>query len=415
LQKLKPLQDTTHPLTRYLDAEPKPFVAQEFVLDGLIEAGTVLMAGSAGAGKTTALVPLMCRVAHLCADDDPLRPLLKRTVVYVSEDVGQVRRILRSMRLAGEFDGISEDEVAQSFKLVEAQRMSPFKVIEAASEFAELATLNTNPANGQTFLAQALIVLDTRSAVLAIENENDNSEAAAAIATLRQGLPHNPLLIVGHIAKALGRSDVANLSGRGAGAWEADAQQIAYLVKDDGDIRWLDIATPKHRFVAKADGLELAAHRTTVMGVDQLGNPVEVALMHTKPTVLGLGERRKAREAVIAAQERGAEAAAAIALRGRVLVAVQTAMNLGERVNKRYIRDKLGGKVAAVVETINRMIAEEWLVEVDIPMQERTHKQKKTYLVCLNDDQRRAFQATAVLPPEVLIEAPKTDFQDVPE
>ena len=80
----------------------------------------------------------MCRAAHLCKSNDPLRPLLRRRVVYVAEDVGQVRRIIKSMRQAGEFDGISKDDVSDWFKVVSASRLKPKEIVKAASEYAKI-------------------------------------------------------------------------------------------------------------------------------------------------------------------------------------------------------------------------------------------------------------------------------------
>ncbi len=395
-----------HPLADFVDIEAETFTQEEFVLDSVLVAGMVLVAGAWGAGKTTQLVPLMCRAAHLCRPDDPLRPLLRRRVVYIAEDIGQVRRIMRSMRHAGEFDGISAEEVADWFKLVSARRMAPSQIVTAAAEYAKLATVNRNPTTGVEFVAQAVVVFDTRSAVIALEDENDNTEASAAIATFRQGMPDNPMVVVGHIAKALKRADVKDLSSRGAGAWEADVQQVLYLVNDDG-IRWLDVANPKHRFVAQVDGIEFDAYKASTAGVDQLGNPVDIPLMHGIPKRVGLGERGKERVEEARQRMEDIRKGEEIALRGEVFDRVKQAWDKGNPYNREALKAAMKGtRRETVVATIETLLQEQWLVEVEVPRKQRTHPKRTHYLVILSDEERREYMEKNVLPADKL-EVPK--------
>ena len=55
-----------HPFCNFVDACPSVIETTEFVLDGVLAAGTVVIAGERGLGKTSALVPLMASVAGLC-------------------------------------------------------------------------------------------------------------------------------------------------------------------------------------------------------------------------------------------------------------------------------------------------------------------------------------------------------------
>jgi hypothetical protein len=400
-------ETTKHPLAAYVEAECEQFVQEEFVLDGLLVAGAVLLAGAWGAGKTTQLVPLMCRAAHLCQSNDPLRPLLRRRVVYVTEDIEQVRRILRSMRLAGEFEGISREEVSDWFKLVQAVRMKPADIVTVAGEYAKLATDNVNDTNGRSHVAQAVVVLDTRSAVIAIDDENDNSEASAAIATFRQGMPTNPLVIVGHLAKTLTKSDVKSLSARGAGAWEADVQQVLYLCKED-EVRWLDVSTPKHRFISQVDGVEFQTHRTVAGGIDPLGNPVDIPLIHGVPTLVGLGQRQKtqAEQAELARKNR------VTSLRREVLGAVTTAHYSGHPMNRQALKSKLKAKHADALDMLETLMQERWIAEIEIPKEQRTHQARKHHLIPLNEAQRRIWLETAS-PPD-FTSRPTSESQTIP-
>ncbi len=387
-------ESKTHPLANYVEVETETFTQDEFVLDGLLVAGMVLLAGAWGSGKTTQLVPLMCRAAHLCKSNDPLRPLLRRRVVYVAEDVGQVRRIIKSMRQAGEFDGISKDDVSDWFKVVSASRLKPKEIVKAASEYAKLATVNRNQINGMEYTAQAVVVFDTRSAVIELTDENDNTEAAAAIATFRQGMPNNPLIVVGHLAKALKRADVKDLSGRGAGAWEADVQQVLYLVNDNG-VRWLDVSTPKHRFVAEMDGIEFETYKATVAGKDPLGNLVEIPLMHGVPVLVALGERKKAQAQQAERQEDEDKAA----LRVQIFGLIEQAFSVGVPLNRSSLSAACKGyRNIKIVQMVDQLVDEYWLLEVEVPKNLRIHPKRSHFLVTLKDHERRDLMERGVIP-----------------
>ena len=44
-------------------------------------------------------------------------------MIYVTEDDGQVKRILASMRADGVFDGLTNEEIRDWFRIVKAKRM----------------------------------------------------------------------------------------------------------------------------------------------------------------------------------------------------------------------------------------------------------------------------------------------------
>ena len=76
------MSDSTkvHPFCDFVDACPAVIETTEFVLDGVLAAGTVVTAGERGLGKTSALVPLMASVAGLCPNF-PLKPLIQRNIL----------------------------------------------------------------------------------------------------------------------------------------------------------------------------------------------------------------------------------------------------------------------------------------------------------------------------------------------
>lgn len=384
-----------HPLARFVDAEVENFTAPEFVIDGVITAGTVLLAGGWGAGKTTQLIPLMTRAAHLCKSDDPLKPTLRRRVIYITEDVDQVRHIIKSMRSSGEFDGISQEQFRDWFKVVEAVRMTPDDIVKVAQTYEGLAYDNDNPETKVNFTAQAVVVFDTRSAVIDLRDENDNTEAGRVISTFRQGMPHNPKIIVGHLAKAMKRADTKDLSGRGAGAWEADVQQVLYLANDEAaGVRWLDVASPKHRFVSEIDGVEFHSVKTEIQGKNPIGQDVTILARHGVPSLVKLGGREEQK------QEREAEAknAAEQSRRDDILTFCRNENGLGKGVNRARIKESVKGRGESVGDLINELIGEHWILEMEIPLGEAANNRQQHYLYALSAEERDLFIKAQVAP-----------------
>jgi hypothetical protein len=238
----------------------------------------------------------MMRVAHLCRIDDPLRPLLQRKVIYISEDKRQVKRIIASMRLKGEL-GLHDKATANArFKLVEAARITPGSIVAAVEDYKNFYTLNLNEKNGVVYNAAPLIVFDTANASFNLENENDNAEVGKAMALLKQRFSDIPIIIVGHLAKTLKRADIIDLSARGAGAWEADANQVLYLTREDDNSRWLEIKNAKHRFVERGEGILFGCEWTGRKVLDPLGNEIWETVLHGVPQLVEDGGREELKE-----------------------------------------------------------------------------------------------------------------------
>jgi hypothetical protein len=284
--------------------------------------------------------------------------------------------------------------------------MKPAEIVKVAATYSDLATVNRNDVTGMEFKAEAVVVFDTRSAIIELDDENSNAEASAAIATFRQGMPSNPLIVVGHIGKALKRADVKDLSSRGAGAWEADVQQVLYLVNDEGT-RWLDVANPKHRFVAQVDGIEFDAYKASVAGVDQLGNPVDIALMHGVPKLVGLGERGKDRAEQAAADLEAIRKGEESTLRIEVMDRVGCAWATGNPINREGLKVAIKGfRTARLLDAIETLIHEQWLLEVSVPPRERIHPKRSGFLVRLTEEERRLWMESGQLPQGKLLVPP---------
>lgn len=250
-----------HPLARFVDigGTPKP---PRWVIPGFIAHGVTVISGAPGVGKTTALLPLAMTAAGLHGDE--LMPVQWRHVVYVTEDLEQVQRIVSGLVSHSNLR-ISLDLVRERLHIAEAVRLNPAFVASVGSKYREQFT---RVVNGVEVLP--LVVIDTKSAVLALDNENDNSEASRMMAALKQGFDGLPVWLIGHVAKAnIGRADVASLTSRGAGSTEGDGNQTMFLVRE-GESRFLVVG--KVRFEPRWPELEIVSHNAQTLAPDEFGN-----------------------------------------------------------------------------------------------------------------------------------------------
>ncbi len=159
-------------------------------------------------------------------------------------------------------------------------------------------------------------------------------------------------------------------------------------------MRWLEVSTPKHRFVAQVDGVQFHAYRTTVPGVDPLGTPVDIALMHGVPTPVKLGERQKtqAEQASVAQKNRMGN------LRVEVLDAVAAACALGNPLNRQALKSRIKVKHEDTLAMLDVLLHERWIAEIEIPKEHRTHPNSKSCLVSVSEAQRRIWLETGIRP-----------------
>ena len=368
-----------HPFANFLPYALGDLEPDEFIFDDILIAGVTLLAGFTGIGKTTALVPLMTRAAHLCAADDALRPLLRRRVIYVSEDPKQVVRVLTSMRVAGELTD-SDAEISEWFKIVPAKRMDAASIVKVREIYEAMVYRNISKESGVSYDALPIVVLDTSNATIELENESDNSEVGKAVSTLKSELGGIPLIIVAHLAKTLKKADISDMTSRGAGAWEGDVNQVLYMTKEDDGARWLDVAQAKHRFVTKADGIVFRAVGSEIKGRDVLGNEKDLFLMHCRPEMVQKGGREAMQEQSKQAAARSKEIAGQMMRvdRKKRVTAVLCVLPVGDYKTMSEIHDALGGKKELNVSLVNEMV-EGGEIEQFVPKKKRDSHHTKCF------------------------------------
>lgn len=385
-QALKELE--LHQLARFLQIDTKPR-AVKWVIPGVAEHGVLTISGARGVGKTTCILPLAMAAAGLHAPDYPLAPKAGRWrhVIYIVEHAEQAQRIIAGIVGHGGL-GIRTEDVIERLHLVEAKRMDPLALVQVGKLYRAKFTRVVDGVE-----IPPLVVFDTKAAVLAMENENDNSEASRAIALLKQEFAGLPCWIVGHIAKAnFGRTDISALSDRGAGSFEADTIQNIYLVEEKGT-RYLVLG--KKRFETKTPELVIESSTAEVDALDEWGD-VEKTILRwgvPKPAHQTRAEAREDAQAE-AAQTRLVEA------RTAALDAVDSAYRSGERIGRTAAALATGVQKAHGLDIVAQLIEEDWLYEVDIPPKERANNKKAAFLVRLTDQERAALRATGAPPVE---------------
>jgi hypothetical protein len=136
--------------------------------------------------------------------------------------------------------------------------------------------------NGHSTELMPLVVLDTASATFDLDDENSNSQVARYLSVIKEKfLAYGiPVWIVTHTAKAAKRADVKEFSARGAGAFEGDANCVAYLFQEDGlDQRFLMLG--KHRYVAKFTELKFDSCTHEELIENSYGEPESVLYRYT--------------------------------------------------------------------------------------------------------------------------------------
>lgn len=341
--------------------------ATEFVLDGVIAAGAVAIAGERGLGKTSVLIPMMMAVAGLI-ESYPFKASIRRRVYYVTEDVSQALRIMAALVQSGWLTA-KQEEIQKAFKLCPGRRIS----VDQATYYPKMLVGDKERnycEDGTVYNAPPVVVLDTVNATLDLENINDNSAVSKAISSLRQAFGDIPLITVGHVAKAA-RGDAQRASFKGAGAWEDDTQQTLYLVSEASK-RYL--VTGKSRFVADYSEFEVESHSVDVIAIDKLKREVTTKVFFGIPAGISKLEKEQAqREAKAASKQQAWKKTQAEVL------AFVTA-NPGQTVTE--IRNSVQGRNLEVGNAL------EALEEADKVRKEERGKAKRYFPIIGNDSER---------------------------
>lgn len=396
----EPSKNAPHPLTAFKDLGQK-LTPPAWLIRGVVAEGVALFAGGHGVGKTTTIAPLAMGTAGIHYDGWELAPPPEqwRHVVYITEDAPQVERIIQGY--VGDI-ALNRDEspealqalVRERFHLVEGVRMEAAQIVPAAPYYRKRFTriVETVGVDGRARSVELLplVVIDTIAATIQLDNENDNSEVSKAIAVLKQEFEGLPTWLIGHTAKAnIGRTD--GITARGASAWEADVNQVLYLLKEEKAPYQRVLQLGKRRFEAPHDVFDITSECSTALTVNRFG---ESELLTLRWATIAVGKIRHTLQAA-KEEQRAADKAA---LRQSIIDAVQAAFDRGERLNSTAICNAIGGKKQAVVDEIKALQDEGRLLEVGIPRGRALQPSRNRFFVPLSDEEREAFKETGEIP-----------------
>lgn len=349
--------------------------APRYVIDGFLSAEIFTIAGEAGIGKSSILVPLAAIAAHICDENEPLKPKLRRKVVYLTEDPEQVERILFALKKHWNIK-LSNAEMLEWFSVIPVHRSKKEVLGELISTYSQIKAVTQIGKKGPVNVP-ALFVFDTAAATFSLESENDNSEVSAAISICKKACLENrtPLWIVSHIPKAVTGDQMKHLSARGAGAWTGDVNGTAFIGKnDDGsNIRYMWLG--KRRYVAEYDTLAFDAFFATEFVEDELGDLVEI------PYMFGTARKSSQTERVNQAQTAKDDA-----LRKKIYFAVLDANQKGAPINRTAVKEIVKGTATTAIQTIGAMISEGILEEYE--RTDKCNNNQKTALRIADDGGR---------------------------
>jgi hypothetical protein len=330
----------------------------EFILDGFLPVGVSVIAGAWGAGKSTNLIPIMASTAHLAPEEWGFWPTLRRKVIWITEAPEQARDTIFS--LAKEKGSASWSEFGEWFRLFRAKRRPAKQLAKLIRTLIDGTTYTLD--NG--FTVNPVIVLDTTSANIDLENESDNSQVSQAMAILKQALPGISIILIGHTPKALAKADVTDMTFRGAGAWEADAVATYFLIHDrDTDLRFLAIR--KCRFSPSFNEIDFDQAGGSLIVDTPWGEPQAKSYMHGVPRKSSAEERRRAQAEAQEEKKEEREERNTTERQTRILEFVRATIYRGDWPTKNLIREGVTGNKAMLMEALARLVDSGLVHEID--------------------------------------------------
>lgn len=317
----------------------------EFVIDGFISNKITVIAGAPGVGKTSLLVPLAFHAAHLCDPESEIKPILRRRVIYVTEDADQVERIIYGICKHESLKEPSEG-YRYWFRIENARRKAGEDIADFIAKIRNECSISLGTQHNN-YIVEPLIVLDTSNATIDLDNENDNAEAGKVIASIKSALGRSAIWLVAHTSKVTSKSDVENMSARGAGAFEGDANAVAYLLDIEGS-RFLSLG--KRRFEADYTDMRFDSYANSENVLTPWGKMQTVKYRYGIPYISSAAERIEVKEF----GEKASKIATKSKLRQKVL---ETLANDGDLCKSKLL-ERVQGKKTIFLEVIEDLMAQ---------------------------------------------------------
>lgn len=244
--------------------------AVDYLIDGFLARGLMAFVGKHGIGKTTAMIALCAAVAGLRLGRSPLGPpVVGRKIIYISEDVDQIRNHLAALEQHFE---VSNEEIDSAFVLLSTQRVAVDEIVKLRAWVEEFTTTTSEGVPLRPF-----IVFDTTSASFELEDENSNAQVAALLAKIKHVFYEEmgcAVCLVAHVQKGIGRDEHVT-DPRGASAWGGDTT-LTLGIFDEGGRRYVRLG--KRRYAPPHTELKVAYLQKMVHATDLYGQSQEVIL-----------------------------------------------------------------------------------------------------------------------------------------
>ena len=385
-----------HPLLKFTPYDGT-LKAPRMIVPGLIEHGTCVIAGQAGVGKTTAIIALACTVAGIHKPHDPLKPPHWRHVVFISEDTSQVKR---SLYVIEEEMGFRQ-EIVDRMHIVDAVRMPIADFVKVGQPYDEMFTRDVEGVK-----IPPLVICDTKAAIFAATDENDNAETSAMMAGLKQNFSNLPVWVIGHVSKSnMNRTSAKDITLRGASSAEGDANQTMFLIKDDNDRRFLVLG--KTRFEPEWRDVELRSFTSTSVIPNEFGDLVATVLRRVE--LLPLTEAYKAERAEVAKAEREAAKRRGEEEKNFEIKMWATDLVKDRRIgqdplNRTALKDEMLDKFAIgktpAFKLITEWVNEGIFGEVQIPADLAANNNRRKFLIELTETEGAEWIRSKASPPE---------------
>lgn len=370
LQGSQPIHpDDSHSLFKRIIKVGDGFIAPKWIIDGCIPEGVGVIAGAPGVGKTSALIPLLLRVAGIASPDCNLENSFPRKVILFTEDDAQVILILNGMRHFLRWDDSTWEKVKRRITIVGSMRVLPeqleYLMIEAQAESFEYKGL----------ISQPLMVFDTSSANFELQNESDNSQVSAFMAILKQAYSRWDISswVVSHTPKTqkgINIDAMFNATARGASSFEGDAQWTAILSsaqENNEGPRVLKLG--KRRVTCTFDEIIFDGSVQHATAIDRFGEEVTIDYRYTVA-------RRSSKT------ERDQDAFRKQS--GDILEEIIAALGDLDYPSRTALAKSVKRDHNLVMKTINSSILDSILMEVDLPPELRKGP-RKTYVAIAPD------------------------------
>lgn len=271
------------PWTQFLSTAGAEAVAPEMVVDWVFAAGLLVIAGQRGSGKTLTLLTQALSVAGVY-NEHPTPSRIRRKVIYITEDVNQIRTIILGLRMDGKITA-SVEEVDEWLKLVPSKRLKPKKLKKLKQKYSGMIAPNLR-VDGTYYNAPPLLVMDTLAACVQVDKIESNGEMSGAVSVVRETFRGMPVWLVTHISKAdakkMAKLDPDNMTAIGAQSLEGDVQGTAYIAIGSDKNR--AVLLGKTRFESKQRRFKVVTHTVPMRLPNVLGEMEEFLIRYNEMT-----------------------------------------------------------------------------------------------------------------------------------